>query len=145
MDIEFECSDIKWMPVKGSDEAAGYDIRAAMTRPVKVFPMDKRLVPTGIKLNLPEGYEAQIRTRSGEALSRGLMVLNSPGTVDSDYTGEIMVILYNTSDRTRTINPGDRIAQMVIKEVPNVNLTVVDSIEKETIRGADGFGSTGRS
>lgn len=143
-------------PVYGSKEAAGADL-VAVTYPedypspvsskgdlaLKIGPGERRLIRTGIAIELPEGFEAQIRPRSGLALKHGITVLNTPGTIDSDYRGEIGVVLLNTSDKTFYVNPGDRIAQMVIVPVWRANFRPSRRPLGETERGASGFGSTG--
>jgi len=130
------------LPSKGSELAAGYDLRADLGEPVTVFPFDRIAIPTGIFIKLPERYEAQIRPRSGLALKHGITVLNSPGTIDADYIGEIKVILYNGSKHRYTVSAGDRIAQMVISKYDNIEWHIVDDLE-ETERGRFGFGHTG--
>ena len=122
--------------------SAGMDIRANLSEPVTLAPMERRLIPTGLFIALPEGYEAQIRPRSGLALKHGLTVLNSPGTIDADYRGEIMVILINLSDQDFQIERGMRIAQMIIAPFTQAQLKLVDSLESSE-RGDRGFGSTG--
>ena len=124
--------------------SAGMDLRAAISDDIAIEPMARHLVPTGLKLALPTGYEAQVRPRSGLALKQGLTVLNAPGTVDSDYRGEVGVILINLSGKVSTIKRGDRIAQMVIAPVHQLELEQVTELN-DTERGVGGFGSTGRS
>ena len=119
------------------------DLRAELKEPVTLRPLERALVPTGLFIELPGGYEAQIRPRSGLAAKRGLTMLNSPGTIDSDYRGEIKCIVVNLSNEPQTIEPGERIAQMVIARYERVSWQEVDSLE-ETQRGAGGFGSTGK-
>ncbi len=126
--------------VKAHPSDAGYDLAA--THSDRIFPGERALISTGVMLALPNGYEAQIRSRSGNALKKGLMVLNSPGTIDSGYRGEIGVILLNTGSETVDIDIGDRVAQMIIQKLPDVEL-VVATIEDETERGATGFGDSG--
>ncbi len=130
------------LPFYATDGAAGMDIRAAIQDPITIEPLERAMIPTGFALGLPEGYEAQIRPRSGLAAKQGLTVLNTPGTIDADYRGEIQVILVNLSNTPVTIERGDRIAQMVIAPVTQAQLNEVDSLS-DTERGADGFGSTG--
>ncbi len=122
--------------------SAGMDIRAFVEKPIIIKPLERCLVPTGLFIELPAGLEAQIRPRSGLAVKSGISVLNSPGTVDADYRGEIMVILINLSDKEFKVNNGDRIAQMIIAEHKRAELVSVDSLS-ETTRGAGGFGHTG--
>lgn len=119
------------------------DLRAELKEPVTLRPLERALVPTGLFIELPGGYEAQIRPRSGLAAKRGLTMLNAPGTIDSDYRGEIKCIVVNLSNEPQTIEPGERIAQMVIARYERVSWQEVDSLE-ETQRGAGGFGSTGK-
>lgn len=131
------------LPKYESLQAAGLDLRSNVDAPVTLQPMERRLIPTGLYIELPDGYEAQVRPRSGLALKRGLTVLNSPGTIDADYRGEIGVILINLSQETQTIEPGERIAQMVIARAEQAELTEVDVLG-ETERGEGGFGHSGR-
>ena len=136
-------SDGARLPVYGSKEAAGADLCACLgNQSLTIEPHRWAMVPTGIAIALPEGYEAQVRPRSGLAAKKGITVLNSPGTVDSDYRGEVKVILINHSDESFVINHGDRIAQMVIARHETASFEVVTSLD-ETQRGAGGFGSTG--
>ncbi|MBR6355168.1 MAG: dUTP diphosphatase [Paludibacteraceae bacterium] len=131
------------LPKYESLQAAGLDLRSNVDAPVTLQPMERRLIPTGLYIELPDGYEAQVRSRSGLALKRGLTVLNSPGTIDADYRGEIGVILINLSQETQTIEPGERIAQMVIARAEQAELTEVEVLG-ETERGEGGFGHSGR-
>lgn len=119
------------------------DLRAQLDAPLVLPPMGRNLVPTGLYIELPEGYEAQIRPRSGLALKRGLTLLNSPGTIDSDYRGQIQCIVVNLSTEPQTIEPGERIAQMVIARYEQIEWLEVEELT-ETQRGAGGFGSTGK-
>ncbi len=132
------------LPTYQSAGAAGLDLVAAVDagKPIEIAPSARQLVPTGLVIALPQGYEAQIRPRSGLALKHGITVLNSPGTIDADYRGEIGVILVNLGTAPFIIERGDRIAQMVIAPVVQVELTNVSNVE-ETERGSGGFGSTG--
>lgn len=123
--------------------SAGMDLRANIDAPVVICPMERKLIPTGLFIALPEGYEAQVRPRSGLALRNGVTVLNSPGTVDADYRGEICVILVNLSTEPFEIKDGDRIAQMVIARHERVEWMSVDVLDA-TERGAGGFGHTGK-
>jgi len=118
------------------------DIRAYIKSPVILQPLERNLVPTGLFLELPEGYEAQIRPRSGLAIKQGITCLNTPGTIDSDYRGEVKVILINLSNTTQTISNGDRIAQMVIARTERARLFLVQELNI-TVRGEGGFGHTG--
>lgn len=119
------------------------DIRACLTKPVLLKSLERHLVPTGLFIQLPQGYEAQIRPRSGLATKQGITCLNTPGTVDSDYRGEIKVILINLSGEEQTVQPGERIAQMVIQKVEKAVWQQVAVLE-DTVRNSDGFGSTGK-
>ena len=130
------------MPKYESRLAAGMDIRAYLPESVTLQPMERRLIPTGLFISLPEGYEAQIRPRSGLALKRGLTVLNTPGTIDADYRGEIGVILINMSGEAQTIESGERICQMIIARVEQADLVEVTTLDA-TERGEGGFGHSG--
>lgn len=130
------------LPAYATPQSAGMDIRANIDEPVTLRPMERRLIPTGLYMALPEGFEAQIRPRSGLALKHGVTVLNTPGTVDADYRGEIMVLLINLSDRDFTVNDGERIAQMIIAGHETAAFTEVEVLD-ETERGAGGYGHTG--
>lgn len=130
------------MPSYATSGSAGADLVAAIEQDIIIDPMQRELVPTGIAIALPQGYEAQIRPRSGLALKQGITVLNTPGTIDSDYRGEIKVILINLGSEPVTITRGMRIAQMVIAPVTQATFEVVDSLD-DTARAAGGFGSTG--
>ncbi len=130
------------LPRYESAQAAGMDIRCYLQEPVTLQPLERKLLPTGLYLELPEGYEAQIRPRSGLALKRGLTVLNSPGTIDADYRGEVGVILINLSGEAQTIESGERICQMVIARHEQPEVVEVESLS-ETERGAGGFGHSG--
>ncbi|MDE5639004.1 MAG: dUTP diphosphatase [Odoribacter sp.] len=123
--------------------SAGMDIRANLDEPVVLRSLERKLIPTGLFIELPEGYEAQMRPRSGLALNEGLGLLNSPGTIDADYRGEIGIIVVNLSNNVVSIKDGDRIAQMVINKVEQVELTEVNELS-ETDRGSGGFGHTGK-
>ena len=130
------------LPRYESAQAAGMDIRCHLAEPVTLQPLERKLLPTGLYIELPTGYEAQIRPRSGLALKRGLTVLNTPGTIDADYRGEIGVILINLSNEPQTIEPGERICQMVIAKHEQPELEQVQVLS-ETQRGAGGFGHSG--
>ncbi len=123
--------------------SAGMDIRANINEIVTLKPLERKLIPTGLYIELPEGYEAQMRPRSGLALNEGLGLLNSPGTIDADYRGEIGIIVVNLSNTMVTIKDGDRICQMVINKVEQAQLIEVDALD-ETERGTGGFGHTGK-
>jgi len=131
------------LPEYATEDSAGFDLRANLSEEIKLQPMERRLVKTGLFMELPTRYEAQIRPRSGLALKKGITVLNAPGTIDSDYRGEIGVILINLSQEEFTIENGDRIAQMVIAEYQKVDFVEVDQLES-SVRGDGGFGSTGQ-
>ena len=131
-------------PCRATDRSAGFDLRARVEAPLTIEPRERALVPTGIAIALPEGYEAQLRPRSGLALKSGLTLLNTPGTVDADYRGEIGVVMVNLGTEPATIRRGDRIAQMVVSRLPVVELEEADSLP-ETARGPGGFGHTGTS
>ena len=122
---------------------SGMDLRADLEEPVTLKPLDRKLISTGIIIELPEDYEAQVRPRSGLALKKGVTVLNTPGTIDASYRGIIGVVLLNLSNEEVTINPGNRIAQLVIARVEKARLIEVDLIVEDTTRGSDGFGSSG--
>ncbi len=130
------------LPEPATEHSAGVDLRAAVTEPVKIEPGARALVPAGIKVAIPRGYEWQVRPRSGLALKHGITVLNSPGTIDSDYRGPVGVILVNLGENTYTVNRGDRIAQAVLSAVEPVAMKETASLT-ETERGEGGFGHTG--
>ncbi len=130
-------------PAYATEQSAGVDLKALLTEPIVLQPLERTLVPTGLYIALPKGYEAQVRPRSGLAAKHGITVLNSPGTIDADYRGEIRVILVNLSQQPFEIVPGERIAQMVIARHEQVEWEEVDQLD-DTQRGAGGFGSTGK-
>ena len=130
------------LPAYATSQSAGMDLRANIDTPIVLQPMERRLIPTGLHIALPAGFEAQVRPRSGLALKHGLTVLNSPGTVDADYRGEIMVLLINLSSTPFTVNDGERIAQMVIARHEQVAFVEVEELD-ETERGEGGYGHTG--
>ena len=130
------------LPAYETLHAAGMDLRAELDEAVTLQPMERKLIPTGLYMELPEGFEAQIRPRSGMAFKHGIGIVNSPGTIDADYRGEIKVLLVNLSDRLFEINTGDRIAQMVIAKHEKANWIQVEELN-ETLRGAGGYGHTG--
>ncbi len=130
-------------PAYATEQSAGMDLKACLDQPVVLQPLQRALIPTGLYMAIPKGYEAQVRPRSGLAAKHGITVLNSPGTVDADYRGEVRVILVNLSDRAFTVEPGERIAQMVIARHEQVEWEEVEVLD-ETERGAGGFGSTGK-
>ena len=131
------------LPKYESEQAAGMDIRCNIAESITLQPLERKLIPTGLFIELPAGYEAQIRPRSGLALKRGLTVLNTPGTIDADYRGEIGVILINLSSEAQTIEPGERICQMVIAKHETPEVVEVEELS-DTERGAGGFGHSGR-
>lgn len=131
------------LPNYATDHAAGMDLRAELTSPVELKPLQRALIPTGIFIQLPPKFEAQIRPRSGLAFKNGITVLNSPGTIDADYRGEVKVLLVNLSNETFIVNDGERIAQMVIARHEEAEWKVVEELD-DSARGAGGFGSTGK-
>jgi len=131
------------LPSYHSALAAGLDLRANLSDKIVIYPMERKLIPTGLFIALPQGYEAQIRPRSGLAIKYGITVLNSPGTIDSDYRGEIGIVLINLSNERFVVNSGDRIAQMVISKHEQIKWEVLESLPKSN-RGKKGFGSTGK-
>ena len=130
-------------PAYATEMSAGMDLKANITEAVLLEPLQRAMVPTGIYLALPEGTEAQVRPRSGLAAKFGISVLNAPGTIDADYRGEVKVILVNLSNEPFTINPGERIAQLVLARYERIEWDEVETLD-ETCRGEGGFGSTGR-
>ena len=130
-------------PAYATPQSAGLDLRAFLEEPVLLQPLQRAMIPTGLYIALPAGYEAQVRPRSGLAAKHGVTVLNTPGTIDADYRGEIRVILVNLSDQPFEVVPGERIAQMVIARHEQVEWEPVDELDA-TERGAGGFGSTGK-
>ena len=131
------------LPVYATEGSAGMDLRANLDQPITLQSLERTLIPTGLFIELPDGYEAQIRPRSGLAIKQGITCLNTPGTIDSDYRGELKVILINLSKEPQVLSHGDRIAQMVISSVDKANLILVDEINS-TQRGEGGFGHTGK-
>lgn len=130
------------LPAYATSQSAGMDLRANIDESIVLHPMERRLVPTGLHIALPQGFEAQIRPRSGLALKHGITVLNTPGTIDADYRGELMVLLINFSDADFIINDGERIAQMVVARHEQIEFQLVDELD-DTERGAGGYGHTG--
>lgn len=130
------------LPAYATPQSAGVDLRANIDAPVTLRPLERKLIPTGLHIALPEGYEAQVRPRSGLALKQGITVLNSPGTIDSDYRGEVMVLLVNLSGEEFVVNDGERIAQMVVARHETVDFAEVDVLG-DTERGEGGYGHTG--
>ena len=132
------------LPAYATQSSAGLDLKAALAAAVTLGPLERKIVGTGLKIALPEGYEAQVRPRSGLAAKHGITVLNAPGTIDADYRGEIGVILVNLSNEPFTIQPGERIAQLVVAQYSQVEWSPVESLDS-TQRGEGGFGSTGKN
>ena len=130
------------LPSYSTPRSAGMDIRANLEEPITLQPGERRLIPTGLFIALPEGYEAQIRPRSGLAIKHGITVLNSPGTIDADYRGEVGIILINHSDKAFVIEDGERVGQMVVAQYSRVEWNETETLD-ETERGAGGFGHTG--
>lgn len=130
------------LPAYATAGSAGMDIRASLTVPVTLKSLERQLIPTGIFMEIPAGYEVQVRPRSGLAVKNGITCLNTPGTIDSDYRGEVKVLLINLSNEEQVISNGDRIAQMVVAKVETASLILVQQLN-ETVRGAGGFGHTG--
>lgn len=142
MDVKIVNKSRHQLPTYATVGSAGMDLKANTSEPIVLKPMERYLFPTGIYIQLPEGYEAQIRPRSGLAVKYGITVTNAPGTVDADYTGEVGVSLINLSNETFVIQPGERIAQMVIAKYEKITWNEVTTLD-ETERGSGGFGSTG--
>ena len=134
----------KNIPQYQTEGAAGMDLCAAIEEPVELKPLERKLIPTGLKIELEHGYEAQVRPRSGLSIKHGITLINCVGTIDEDYRGEVCVPLVNISNETYTIQPQERIAQMVIARVEQAQIEVVTELT-ETVRGAGGFGSTGKN
>ena len=132
------------LPQYATEQSAGLDLRANIDAPIVLRPLERRLIPTGLHIALPPGYEAQVRPRSGLALKHGITVLNAPGTIDADYRGEIGVVLINLSDQDFTVNDGERIAQMVIARHEQAEIVQVQELS-DTERGTGGFGHTGKN
>ncbi|MEI8378109.1 MAG: dUTP diphosphatase [bacterium] len=130
------------LPTYATEGSAGMDLVAANKEPITLGSLERTLIPTGIKIQLPKGYEAQVRARSGMAIKHGITLSNCVGTIDEDYRGEVCVGIINLSKESYTINPGDRIAQMIIAKVEHVKISTVNSLD-ETQRATGGFGSTG--
>lgn len=132
------------LPAYATTQSAGMDIRANLSEPVELKPLERKLIPTGLYIALPDGYEVQMRPRSGLAIKHGITLLNTPGTIDADYRGEIGVILVNLSNEPFVINDGERICQMVIASYQQVEWEAVEVLD-DTERGAGGFGHTGKN
>jgi|TARA_B110000503_G_scaffold67695_1_gene105938 dUTP pyrophosphatase len=131
------------LPFYATKAAAGADLKAVLDEPLTLKPLERKVIGTGLKIALPEGFEAQVRPRSGLAAKHGISVLNSPGTIDADYRGEIGVIIVNLSNEDFTIHPGERIAQLVLARFEQINWQITESLS-QTERGDGGFGSTGK-
>ena len=131
------------LPFYATKAAAGADLKAVLDEPLTLKPLERKVIGTGLKIALPEGFEAQVRPRSGLAAKHGISVLNSPGTIDADYRGEIGVIIVNLSNEDFTIHPGERIAQLVLAGFEQINWQITESLS-QTERGDGGFGSTGK-
>ena len=131
------------LPAYATEGSSGMDVRAFINETITLQPLERALIPTGLFIELPQGFEAQIRPRSGLAIKQGITCLNTPGTVDADYRGEIKIILINLSNEIQSVNNGDRIAQMVIQKVEKIDWSVSVELE-QTERNAGGFGSTGK-
>ncbi len=143
MEIKIVNKSNNELPAYSTELSAGMDLRASLNDPVVLKPLERKLIPTGLFVEIPAGYEAQIRPRSGLALKKGITVLNSPGTIDADYRGEVGIILINLSNEEFVIENGERICQMIVAAHETVTWNVVDKLE-ETGRGEGGFGHTGK-
>ena len=132
------------LPAYATEGSSGMDLRADLSEAISIDPLQRVLVPTGLYIEMPNDYEAQIRPRSGLAIKQGITCLNTPGTIDADYRGEIKIILINLSQQSQSIHPGDRIAQMVIQKIEKALLLKVDELN-ETVRNTGGFGHTGKN
>jgi dUTP pyrophosphatase len=142
--VKIRNESVNPLPAYATEGSAGMDVRAFLPQPLCIRPLERLLIPTGLYLELPLGYEAQVRPRSGLALKQGLTCLNTPGTIDSDYRGEIKVLLINLSGEAQVIEPGDRIAQLVFQQVERVDLVVTEQLTPSQ-RAEGGFGSTGKA
>lgn len=143
MEIKIVNHSLNLLPTYSTDLSAGMDLRANLKEEIILKPLERKLIPTGLFIELPKGYEAQVRPRSGLAINKGVTVLNSPGTIDADYRGEIMVILINLSQEDFVIRHGERIAQMIVASHEKVEWKAVEGLE-DTLRGEGGFGHTGK-
>ncbi|HOA15426.1 MAG TPA: dUTP diphosphatase [Bacillota bacterium] len=135
--------DVGWLPQYMTEGAAGADLRAAIGAPVSIKPLQRAVIPTGLALSMPPGFEGQVRPRSGLAARNGVTMLNTPGTIDSDYRGEVKVILINLGDEDFVLNRGDRVAQLVIAPASRAEFELAEELE-DTRRGPGGFGHTGK-
>ena len=143
IEVRILCDTSNPLPAYETADSAGMDLRAHLDDSIVLAPGERILIPTGLRLEIPPGYEGQVRPRSGLALKRGLTVLNAPGTIDADYRGDIGIILINLSQEDQRIEPGERIAQLVFAAVTHAQLIEVEGLE-ESERGTGGFGSTGK-
>jgi len=143
MEIKIVNKSNNELPAYSTKLSAGMDLRAFLPEPVVLKPLERKLIPTGLYVEIPEGYEAQIRPRSGLALKKGITVLNSPGTIDADYRGEVGIILINLSNEDFVVESGERICQMIIASHETVQWNLVEKLE-DTLRGEGGFGHTGK-
>ena len=141
--VKIICKKAEYLPKYATSQSAGCDLYANIDESIKLAPLERKLIPTGLFISLPAGFEAQVRPRSGLALKKGITVLNTPGTIDADYRGEIGVILVNISNADYIVSPGERIAQMVIARHEQAEWIKVETLD-ETERGAGGFGHTGK-
>ena len=132
------------LPLYSTKQSSGLDLRANIIDEIILTPFERKLIPTGLSISIPDGYEAQVRPRSGLSIKNGITVLNSPGTIDSDYRGDIGVILINLSKESYTINPGDRMAQLVFSKYEKIEWRIVSDLT-DSNRGKSGFGSTGKN
>ena len=144
VDVKIVNTSNNSLPAYATEGSAGMDLRADLAKPVTLLSLERQLIPTGLFIELPQGYEAQVRPRSGLAVKQGITCLNTPGTIDSDYRGEIKVLLINLSASPQIINPGDRVAQLVLQQVEKIRWVEV-TVLTETVRNEGGFGSTGKN
>lgn len=141
--IDIKNSSTNPLPAYATEGSSGLDVRANIEKAITIKPLERVLVPTGLYIQIPNGYEAQMRPRSGLAIKNGITCLNSPGTIDADYRGELKVILINLSNEAQTIEHGDRIAQLIFAKVEKATLNLVQQLN-DTLRGDGGFGHTGK-
>lgn len=144
IEVKIVNTSLNPLPEYATEGASGMDLRADLSSPEMLQPLERKLVPTGLFIELPQGYEAQVRPRSGLAIKQGITCLNTPGTIDADYRGEIKIVLINLSAEKQIIHPGDRIAQLVIQKVEKINWEQVSGLT-QTVRSSGGFGSTGKN
>lgn len=143
LQIDIKNTSTNPLPAYATEGSSGLDVRANIEKAITIKPLERVLVPTGLFIEIPNGYEAQMRPRSGLAIKNGITCLNSPGTIDADYRGELKVILINLSNEAQTIEHGDRIAQLIFAKVERVTLNLVQQLN-DTLRGDGGFGHTGK-